>query len=62
MVVMVWSAIQLNQAIILPGEAVASTVDSSGGITQFGKLELLSKWQREMIRRRASSPGSFTGT
>ena len=63
---MVWSPIQLNQAIILPGEVVADhtvqpTIDSSGGITQFGKLELLSKWQREMIRR-SSSPGSFIGT
>ena len=67
MVVMVWSPIQLNQAIILPGETVAdhtvhSTVDSGGGITQFGKLELLSKWQREMIRRTSSSPGPFIGS
>ena len=66
MVVMVWSAIQLNQAIILSGEVVAhhtvhSSDYSSGRITQFGKLELLSKWQREMIRR--SSPGcSLIGT
>ena len=66
MVVMVRSAIQLNQAVILSGEVVAdhtvhSSDDSSGRITQFGKLELLSKWQREMIRR-SSSPGSFIGT
>ena len=65
-VVMVWSAIQLNQTIVLPGQVVADhtvhpTNDSGGGITQFGKLELLSKWQREMIRR-SSSPGSFIGT
>ena len=62
---MVCSPIQLHQAIILPGEIVADhtvhpTNGSGGGITQFRKLELLSKWQREMIRRR--SPGCFIMT